>query len=103
MVAQGVLAEIWKVNRIDDCLEENLRAVSARARGCVTLEDNVPRGGIGESMAVVHRGCLDRLDTGERFLPHGSVADVEKFCGIDAESVAAFIMKTRNTEEQELG
>lgn len=103
LAEQGVLAEIWKVNRIDDKLEENLRAVSARARWCVTLEDNVPRGGIGESMAAVHCGRLDRLDTGERFLPHGSVADVEKFCGIDAESVAAFVMKTRNTEERELG
>ena len=103
LAEQGVCAEVWKVNRIDDTLKAALEAVSARAPWCVVVEDVVESGSVGETMAQVHRGRLDLRNTGDRFLPHGSVAELYELCGIDAQSVASFILENRKTGENGLG
>ena len=43
------------------------------------------------------------LNTGDRFLPHGSVDEICRLCGLDAESIAAYVMKNRKGKEESLG
>ena len=93
--AHNIHAQVWKVNRIDGALKEQLGQIWAQATWCVALEDIVQSGGIGQTMAQVQRGRLDLLNTGDRFMPHGSVAEVYRHCGIDAQSVADFIMEKK--------
>ena len=45
----------------------------------------------------------DLLNTGNRFLPHGGVNELYRHCGIDAEGIAAYIMKNRNGKENSVG
>ena len=45
----------------------------------------------------------DLLNTGDRFLPHGGVNELYRHCGIDAEGIAAYIMKNRNGKENGVG
>ena len=45
--------------------------------------------------------CLARsgrtlcISTGNRFLPHGSVNDLYRRCGVDADGIAEFVMEHR--------
>ncbi|MFR0924972.1 MAG: hypothetical protein ACLSGI_10395 [Butyricicoccaceae bacterium] len=41
-------------------------------------------------------------NTGDRFL-HGGVNELYRHCGIDAEGIAAYIMKNRNGKENGVG
>ena len=100
---RGLRTQVWKVNRIDGALKEQLGRISEQADWCVVLEDVVQSGGLGETMAQVHRGRLDLLNTGDRFLPHGSVPDIYRACGIDAESVADYMTEKRKAGENGLG
>ena len=43
------------------------------------------------------------LNTGDRFLPHGGVKELYRHCGIDAEGIAAYIIKNRNGKENSVG
>ena len=65
----------------------------------VTLEENVMRGGLGEEVA----GKLLAGGYGGRFLPvalpnrfieHGTQAELRKACGLDAESIAKLVRET---------
>lgn len=100
---RGLRTQVWKVNRIDGALKEQLGRISEQADWCVVLEDVVQSGGLGETMAQIHRGRLDLLNTGDRFLPHGSVSDIYRVCGIDAESVADYITEKRKAGGNGLG
>ena len=63
----------------------------------IVLEDVVHNGCLGQSIAeAVHdSGKFDMsvqlLNTGNRFLPHGSVAELREYCGLDGASVAKSI------------
>ena len=58
---------------------------------------------VGEWLAAHRSERTDLLNTGDRFLPHGGVNELYRHCGIDAEGIAAYIMKNRNGKENGVG
>ena len=60
-------------------------------------------GSVGEWLAAHRSERTDLLNTGDRFLPHGGVNELYRHCGIDAEGIAAYIMKNRNGKENGVG
>ena len=70
---------------------------------CVVAEDVVPNGSVGEWLAAHRSERTDLLNTGDRFLPHGGVNELYRHCGIDAEGIAAYIMRNRNGKENGVG
>ena len=70
---------------------------------CVVVEDVVESGSLGEWVAAHRSGRVDCLNTGDRFLPHGGVTDVNRHWGIDAEGIASFVIKNRKGKENDLG
>ncbi len=88
----GVGAQVWKVNEIS----ETYRFLSDEMRRSLkntvyVLEDVVCNGCFGESLTSVLQDDsikIRLLNTGNRFLPHGSVSEIYKYCGIDGQSVA---------------
>ena len=63
----------------------------------------MPNGSVGEWRAAHRSERPDLLNTGDRFLPHGGVNELYRHCGIDAEGIAAYIMKNRNGKENSVG
>ena len=93
---KGVRTQVCKVNEIspalDAALEEKKNALSGL---CVVVEDTVDNGGVGEWLASHRTDKTLCINTGNRFLPHGSVNELYRHCGLDAESIAEFVMDNR--------
>ena len=99
-----VRTQVYKVNEISDALDAAFAAAQEALRGwCVVVEDNVESGSLGEWIAAHRAERTDLLNTGDRFLPHGSVDEICRLCGLDAESIAAYVMKNRKGKEENLG
>ena len=69
----------------------------------VVVEDVVDSGSLGEWVAARRDGQTERLNTGDRFLPHGSVGELYHHCGLDAAGIAAFVMNNQQGKEDGLG
>lgn len=91
---QGIAVSVWKVNEISRRTEEELPALTeAFAPVTVVLEDVVQNGSFSEAVcrAIDESGKERKLfciNTGNRFLPHGTPAQIYKLCGMDGASVA---------------
>ena len=101
---KGVHAQVYKVNEIGNGLADAFREREQELSGwCVVVEDVVESGSLGEWFAAHQSGRVDRLNTGDRFLPHGGVNELYRHCGIDAEGIASFVIKNRKGKENDLG
>lgn len=101
---KGVHAQVYKVNEIGNGLADAFREREQELSGwCVVVEDVVESGSLGEWVAAHQSGRVDRLNTGDRFLPHGGVNELYRHCGIDAEGIASFVIKNRKGKENDLG
>lgn len=102
--SKGVHAQIYKVNEIGNGLADAFREREQELSGwCVVVEDVVESGSLGEWVAAHQGDRVDRLNTGDRFLPHGGVNELYRHCGIDAEGIASFVIKNRKGKENDLG
>ena len=77
--------------------EDLLHEIFKRYKRVVTLEDGIVTGGLGSAVcefAARHRYTqpIVRLALPDRFVAHGSVADLQKECGIDVEGIAKTLM-----------
>ena len=94
--SRGVRTQVCKVNELSPTLEQALAAQEDALSGlCVVVEDTVDNGGVGEWLASHRSGRTLCISTGNRFLPHGSVNDLYRHCGLDADGIAEFVMEHR--------
>ena len=94
--SRGVRTQVCKVNELSPALEQALAAQEDALSGlCVVVEDTVDNGGVGEWLASHRSGRTLCISTGNRFLPHGSVNDLYRHCGLDADGIAEFVMEHR--------
>lgn len=104
LAEKGVRAQVYKVNEISSALDEALDEQAADLSGrVVVVEDVVDSGSLGEWVAAHRDGQTERLNTGDRFLPHGSVGELYHHCGLDAAGIAAFVMNNQQGKEDGLG
>ncbi|MDE6304141.1 MAG: 1-deoxy-D-xylulose-5-phosphate synthase [Paramuribaculum sp.] len=78
--------------------EEILLKAAQLGRPIITVEDGIVEGGMGSAVAewISSRGLplkVIRLGIPRKFISHGSVAQLQTLCGLDAESIAATIEK----------
>lgn len=96
---RGLQSTIYKLNDLTAPIPEEILLAAQGARMSVVLEDVVSRGGMGESVAAAASEMgifipnLTLRNTGDRFLPHGSVKEIYEYCGIDAKSVANTVLE----------
>lgn len=94
LAEKGVQAAVYKWNDLTAPMEEKLLQAAARARAVLVAEDVVQRGGMGEALAaaLAEQGLttakLRLCNTGDRFLTHGSVDELYRECGLDADGLA---------------
>lgn len=100
----GIHVQVWKINEIS----ETYRFLSDEMRHSLgntvyVLEDAVCNGCLGECLASSLQDdhtIVRLLNTGNRFLPHGSVSEIYKYCGIDGQSVAQKIYEQTAADQK---
>lgn len=94
LAEQGISVSVWKVNEISSRTEAGLmEQVQAFAPVSLVLEDVVQNGSFSEAVcrAIERSGkqiALSCVNTGNRFLPHGTPTEIYQLCGMDGASVA---------------
>ena len=98
---QGYACSLINARSVKPLDEEMLLKMAEKHTLFVTLEENICRGGYGEAVLSFLNsqdvlGHLKVLTLGiqDRFVEHGSVGQLRKALGLDAETVADTIMKT---------
>ena len=97
--AQGISTTVWKLNELTVPFEEAFLTELSQYRTVAVIEDVVARGSVGEGLSaafLAHGLTPQRLllcNTGNRFLPHGSVEEIEQLCGINADGIVAAVLE----------
>lgn len=95
LAEKGLVTAVYKWNELSAPLDAVFLERLAACRAAAVVEDVVQTGGMGEATAAalalnrLRPPRLALLNTGNRFLPQGSVKELRRLCGIDAESIAA--------------
>ena len=95
LAAEGVEATVLRLLTVSDpAAEEILRKMSDN-HTLVVLEEVCGGSGIRENLAwELHKlepGCrVDGIDLGKGFVPHGSLKELHRHCGLDAESIVNY-------------
>lgn len=91
--AQGVSAAHYDMIYLKPLDEDILHEVGRTYRRVITVENGVVNGGLGSAVLefMADHGYtprVKRLGVPDRFIEHGSVQELYKLCGLDAESIA---------------
>ena len=95
LAQRGISAQVLKLSTIAPLDPETVRTALTGTKRLLVLEDCVETGCVGQRVAAVmaQLGMAPRRlvlkNTGDRFIPQGSVAELRHLCGLDAAGVAA--------------
>ena len=95
LAQRGISAQVLKLSTIAPLSPETIRTALTGTERLLVLEDCVETGCVGQRVAAMmaQLGMAPRRlvlkNTGDRFIPQGSVAELRHLCGLDAEGVAA--------------
>jgi len=97
--AEGVSVAHYDLRFVKPLDEELLAEVGARFARVVTVEDGSLRGGAGEAVTAWFnsrgfRPAVRSLGVGDRWIEHGTPAQLQALCGYDEESIYRTIVKT---------
>jgi len=96
---KGIKAGLLDLRFIKPFDEEFLKNIEAKK--WYVISDNAKKGGIGEMLSAftkenkLHK-YIKSFEYPDKFIPHGDVKEVEKFLGVDEESIAENILKDIN-------
>ena len=94
---RGVSVAHYDLRFVRPLDEELLREVGSRFRRVVTVEDGALRGGVGEAVtaffnAAGYEVAVRRLGVGDRWVEHGTLAQLHALCGYDEEGILAALL-----------
>lgn len=101
---RGIHTAVYKINELTALHDEELLVHIARCGTLVVAEDVVHAGGVGEALTslLAERGTVLQaaklLNTGDRFLPCGSVRKMHEICHLDAEGIMGAVMEAKICE-----
>ncbi len=89
----GVFATVVNLRTLCPLNESAIRDIAAKHTLLVTVEDGVYQGGIGQKVhSVLEKANLLIKAHRNGIVPQGSVAELYRLCGLDAETIASDIM-----------
>lgn len=97
--SSGISCELIKINRVFPLEPDKIISSCKKTKKLIVLEDVANEGCIGQKLAAklsilhIDMDYLRMFNAGDGFLPHGSVEQIYKLCGIDAESIADTVQK----------
>lgn len=91
--SQGIHAAHYDMIFLKPIDEDLLQEAAAKHRHMVTVEDGTTTGGLGSAVAewLTEHGCqarLLRMGIPDEFVQQGTVAELQRACGIDSDSIA---------------
>lgn len=98
----GISVGVYKFNDLSAPIDAAFIAKISTAKVVLCAEEVIANGSIGEAVAAelaektLFSGALVRLNTGNRFLPHGSVEEIRKQCGLYVENIRDKILEALN-------
>ncbi len=110
--AEGFSARVVNMRFLKPLDSDAVLREASRSSLVVTLEDGLLTGGFGEQAASLiardangsSRPRVLSFGVNDSFVPQGSVPELEKWCGMDTESIVSGVLRTlrqENTEEKE--
>ena len=93
---EGISAEVVNLRFAKPLDEELLHGIGRRFHKIITIEDGTIEGGIGSAVAeFMTANSYDmeviRLGIPDRFIHHGTVAELKRLCGYDTEGILSAI------------
>ena len=91
LAEKGIECEVLKLLCIHPLPEKAIRDAAARSGRVLVAEECVESGCAGQRIAsLLSESAIPTLslNCGERFLPCGSIAELQRLCGLDAFSIA---------------
>jgi 1-deoxy-D-xylulose-5-phosphate synthase len=100
--AEGISVAHYDLRFAKPLDEELLHEVGKKFKRVITVEDGVVRGGVGSAVEdFFSRNGYDvrveKLGVGDRFVPHGSMTQLYRLCGYDAEGIFEAIAATSSS------
>lgn len=102
LAEQGVDVEVIKLNRVSPLDDEMLEGFFDKTKTLLVLEDSFVAGCVGQRLAATlakYGRCPQRLilkNLGKTFAPAGTVPELWKRFGLDADSVARTVLEVKN-------
>ncbi len=98
LAAKGISSTLVNARFAKPFDEEYLLAHMDAYDSIFLLEEGIATGGMGESIACFlresgYQGNVHSISIGDTFVEHGSVSELKKMLGIDADSITNFILK----------
>uniref|UniRef100_UPI0040579548 1-deoxy-D-xylulose-5-phosphate synthase n=1 Tax=Alistipes sp. TaxID=1872444 RepID=UPI0040579548 len=92
LAKEGIEVGHYDLRYVKPLDEELLRRVATRYRAVITIEDGSLLGGVGEAVqrhlaAMGFGGPLRMLGIPDRFIEHGTPAELQALCGFDTEAI----------------
>ncbi len=101
--AEGIPADIYDMIWVKPLDEEIMKEVAERYDAVVTLEDGARSGGFGSAVAEwleensARPIPVERLGVPDHWVGHGSVSQLRRLCGIDAQAIEEIVGKLNAT------
>lgn len=102
---QGISAEVLKLNRLSPLSYQDMAGFFGRTDCLLVAEDSFGSGCVGRRIASIlaeHGKAPRRLilrNLGETFAPEGTVAELQRSIGLDAEGIARAVTEAREYEQ----
>lgn len=84
---QSILPEIIKINNLSSNFKDIILKSISKTKRLIVVEDVVYKGSVAEQLANLDVKYFKALNTGDRFLTHGSVADIYDYAGISSKHI----------------
>lgn len=99
--AEGTSVAVYDMVFVKPLDSEILRQVAASGAPVITIEDGVKAGGMGSAVAEWmaaegHTPHITMLGTPDEFIAQGTVAELHRLAGLDAESIAKALREAVN-------
>ena len=93
---QGIESEVLRILALSDLPAREIAEKLSGQKTIVIVEEVCHGSGIQESLAWelarLYPGCrIEGMDLGDDFVSHGSLHELYRDCGLDAESIAAYV------------
>lgn len=100
---KGVSTDHYSFTYVKPLCDDALRSIAEKNLPIVTLEDASRNGGFGSAVTEWmqdngYQRSVCRLGVDDCFVTQGSVPELYRFCGIDAESIAGVLVKQSGKE-----
>ena len=103
--AHGIEATVLRLQTLSPLPTDQIQNYLPEHGDVFIAEETAANSGIRQALAcAIHQLRADvsihSVDLGEKYVPHGSIDDLYRHCGLDAESIANRIMEVRTVEKE---